>query len=227
MKKLLNEMSAAELIECARVCIGNGDCSGCALYGEDSCHEALILALAGKLEELAFSEVDDGDRLTARENGHAYFVKCFEEPCAGGGCKNDNCAFIRAACEKLCRYEEGAGVYGVAWIDAKAAKPVEADEYLVMVAGAGKPTTLWYDPDEEMFYEEDCDFEPVYYSVTHWAEMPEGPKRTPSADGDGPSRTPVPTKINKRCATCRHEDRLGDEERCLECEKHNLWEERK
>ena len=240
MKKLLNEMSAAELIECARVCIGNGDCSGCALYGEDSCHEALILALAGKLEEVAFSGVDDGDRLTARENGHAYFVKCFEEPCAGGGCKNDNCAFIRAACEKLCRYEEGAGVYGVAWIDAKAALPKEDDEYLVMIAGAGKPTTLWYDPDEEAFYEEGFDGETIWHPVTHWAELPGFRKVvTPSADGytssDGfaatfPSRGRLSgenTGKVRRCATCRHEDRLGDEERCLECEKHNLWEERK
>ena len=217
MKKLLNEMSAAELIECAKVCIGKGDYFNCAIYGEDSYHEALILALAGKLEELAFSEVDDGDRLTARENGHAYFVKCFEEPCAGGGCKNDNCAFIRAACEKLCRYEEGAGVYGVVWIDAKAAKPVEADEYLVMVARAEKPTTLWYDPDEEAFYEEGFDGEVIWYPVTHWAELPEGPEM--------PREKTRPTV--KRCATCRHEDKLGDEERCLECEKHNLWEERK
>lgn len=157
MKKLLNEMSAAELIECAKVCIGKGDCFNCAIYGEDSCHEALILALAGKLEELE-----------------------------------------------------------TRWIAFKLAKPVEADEYLVMVARAEKPTTLWYDPDEEAFYEEGFDGETIWYPVTHWAELPEGPEM--------PREKPRPTV--KRCATCRHEDRLGDEERCLDCEKHSLWEQR-
>lgn len=103
------------------------------------------------------------------------------------------------------------------WIDFKLAKPVEADEYLVMIAGATKPTTLWYDPDEEAFYEEEYDGEGIWYPVTHWAMMP-----------NGPAGTPIPTKeVVRRCATCAYEDKLGDEERCIECEKHNLWEERK
>ncbi len=111
----------------------------------------------------------------------------------------------------------GTAGKGIEWILYKAAKPTELDEYLVMIAGATKPTTLFYDPEEEMFYEEGSDLEPIYYPVTHWAELPEGPEM--------PREKPRPTV--KRCATCRHEDRLGDEERCLECEKHNLWEERK
>jgi hypothetical protein len=147
---------------------------------------------------------------------------------------------MRAACEKLCKYEEGAGVYGVAWIDCKAAKPKEADEYLVMILGATKPTVLNYDPDEEAFYEEDIDGETIWHPVTHWAEIPSfRGEITPSADGytssvacgdSFPSRGSLSGENDsrvKRCATCRHEDKLGDEERCLECEKHNLWEERK
>ena len=133
----------------------------------------------------------------------------------------------------------GTAGKGIEWILYKAAKPTELDEYLVMIVGSTKPTTLWYDPDEEMFYEEGFDLELIYYPVTHWAELPEGPNGTPSADGytssDGfaatfPSRGRLSgenTGKVRRCATCRHEDRLGDEERCLECEKHNLWEERK
>ena len=31
----------------------------------------------------------------------------------------------------------------------------------------------------------------------------------------------------KRCATCRYEDRMAEEERCRKCENHSLWEERK
>lgn len=103
------------------------------------------------------------------------------------------------------------------WVDCKLALPNEGDEYLVMIAGATKPTVLYYDVEEEGFYGEDDELNQEWYPVTHWAELPEGP-----------AGTPIPTKeVVRRCATCRHEDKLGDEERCIECEKHNLWEERK
>ena len=253
MEKLsLKELSARGLIDIARTCMAKGDCFNCALFDEDSCTNALILALADKLEEatrspsVAFSDsslpegaIGYDDRLTARENGHAYFIKCFEEPCLGGGCKDESCEFMWLVCERLCKYEEGARVYGIEWIPFKAAKPTEDDEYLVMVAGAEKPTTLWYDPDEEAFYEEGFDGEAIWYPVTHWAMLPVGPNRTPSADGytssDGfaatfPSRGRLSgenTGKVRRCATCRHEDRMAECDRCLECEKHSLWEERK
>ena len=223
----MKELSIKELIDTARGCAGDfadNACVECAFRGgEGDCTGALLLELADKLEEVALSGVDDGDRLTARENGYAYFMKCFEEPCAGAGCKFENCEFIKAVCEKLCRYEEGARVYGIEWIPCKLAKPAEADEYLVMVTGAKKPTVLFYDPDEEIFYEEYGD-EVFEYPVTYWAELPGGPMTAgasprPTVEG---GKEPV-----KRCATCKYEDRMAEEERCIECEKHSLWEERK
>ena len=57
--------------------------------------------------------------------------------------------------------------------------------------------------------------------MTHWAELPTGPA------GVICESTDKPDKRVKRCATCAYEDKLGDEARCLECEKHDLWEERK
>ena len=103
------------------------------------------------------------------------------------------------------------------WIDCKLALPKEEDEYLVMIAGATKPTVLYYDVEEEGFYGEDDELNQEWYPVTHWAMMP-----------NGPAGTPIPTKeVVRRCATCAYEDKLGDEERCIECEKHNLWEEKK
>ena len=125
------------------------------------------------------------------------------------------------------------------WIDCKLALPKEEDEYLVMIAGATKPTVLYYDVEEEGFYGEDDELNQEWYPVTHWAMMPEGPNGTPSADGYTSSdafRASFPSRGSlsgentgkvRRCATCAYEDKLGDEERCIECEKHNLWEERK
>ena len=62
----------------------------------------------------------------------------------------------------------------IEWIDAERELPVVSDEYLVRIAYADKPTVLHYDADEQMFFCEIED-ETVYYKVTHWAELPEGP----------------------------------------------------
>lgn len=173
MEKLsLKELSARGLIDIARTCMAKGDCFNCALFDEDSCTNALILALASKLEEML------------------------------GANSADN---------------------GIEWIPFKAAKPTEDDEYLVMVAGAEKPTALWYDSDEETFYEEtdvSGELEIVFYPVTHWAMLPVGPAA-------GASPRPTSKNTPKRCATCAHEDRMAECDRCIACEKHNLWEERK
>ena len=64
---------------------------------------------------------------------------------------------------------------GIEWYDAEWELPVVSDEYLVMIAGAKKPTVLCYDAEEQVFFEERIDLdEDVTYRVTHWAELPGG-----------------------------------------------------
>lgn len=47
------------------------------------------------------------ERLTQiTEIGNAYFPKCFEEPCCGGGkCIDNNCNMVNEVCKKLAEYE--------------------------------------------------------------------------------------------------------------------------
>ena len=37
---------------------------------------------------------------------HAYYPRCFEEPCYGSGCKINDCPFETAACDRLASYED-------------------------------------------------------------------------------------------------------------------------
>ena len=37
---------------------------------------------------------------------HAYYPRCFEEPCYGTGCKIKDCPFETAVCERLAAYED-------------------------------------------------------------------------------------------------------------------------
>ena len=37
---------------------------------------------------------------------HAYYPRCFEEPCYGIGCKIKDCQFETAVCERLAAYED-------------------------------------------------------------------------------------------------------------------------
>ena len=37
---------------------------------------------------------------------HAYYPRCFEEPCYGSGCKIKDCQFETAACDRLAAYED-------------------------------------------------------------------------------------------------------------------------
>lgn len=47
------------------------------------------------------------ERLTRRsDTGHAYYPRCFEEPCNGNGCKFKDCPFDETICERLAAYEE-------------------------------------------------------------------------------------------------------------------------
>ncbi len=41
------------------------------------------------------------ERLTKRENGHAHYPRCFEEPCGGMGCRTEDCEFKDEICERL------------------------------------------------------------------------------------------------------------------------------
>lgn len=49
------------------------------------------------------------ERLTEwndEQTRHAYYPRCFEEPCYGGGCKIKDCPFETAVCERLASYED-------------------------------------------------------------------------------------------------------------------------
>lgn len=47
------------------------------------------------------------ERLTGRsDTGHAYYPRCFEEPCGGDGCKIKDCLFDITICERLAKYED-------------------------------------------------------------------------------------------------------------------------
>lgn len=49
------------------------------------------------------------ERLTEWNGGqtrHAYYPRCFKEPCYGSGCKIKDCPFETAVCEKLAAYED-------------------------------------------------------------------------------------------------------------------------
>ena len=46
------------------------------------------------------------ERLTKWENGHAYYTRCFKDPCYGSGCKIKDCPFETAVCERLAAYED-------------------------------------------------------------------------------------------------------------------------
>ena len=49
------------------------------------------------------------ERLTEWNDGqtrHAYYTRCFKEPCYGRGCKIKDCPFETAVCERLAAYED-------------------------------------------------------------------------------------------------------------------------
>jgi hypothetical protein len=49
------------------------------------------------------------ERLTewnGEQTRHAYYPRCFEEPCYGSGCKIKDCPFETAVCERLAAYED-------------------------------------------------------------------------------------------------------------------------
>lgn len=60
------------------------------------------------------------ERLTSwndEQTRHAYYPRCFEEPCYGGGCKINDCPFETAVCDRLAAYEDtGLSPEKVSWM---------------------------------------------------------------------------------------------------------------
>ena len=60
------------------------------------------------------------ERLTewnGEQTRHAYYPRCFEEPCNGGGCEIKDCPFETAVCERLAAYEDtGLSPEKVSWM---------------------------------------------------------------------------------------------------------------
>ena len=166
-----------------------------------------------EMKELSAKELIDTARGCAGDLVENACVKC-----AFHGCTGD------CASELLLVLADKLEALSERWIDVKCAVPARDDEYLVIVCGSDKPTVLYFDTEENGFYEEDGDGEPIWYSVTHWAELPSGSMTA----GASPRPTVEGGKESvKRCATCAYEDRMADSDRCIECDKHSLWEERK
>lgn len=49
------------------------------------------------------------ERLTEwndEQTRHAYYPRCFKDPCYGNGCKINDCPFETAACDRLAAYED-------------------------------------------------------------------------------------------------------------------------
>ena len=59
--------------------------------------------------ELAVCGERDMERLTewnGEQTRHAYYPRCFEEPCYGSGCKIEDCPYEEAVCDRLAAYED-------------------------------------------------------------------------------------------------------------------------
>lgn len=60
------------------------------------------------------------ERLTEwndEQTRHAYYPRCFKEPCYGGGCKINDCPFETAVCDRLAAYEDtGLSPEKVSWM---------------------------------------------------------------------------------------------------------------
>ena len=111
------EGSEEELIEISENCILNftldsnvseSDEFLSKLYLEALSRTDVQAVIRSKMEEI-YDEYSRHmfSRLTRRENGRAYFPKCFDgSPCDGSGCKSDHCDMINQVCEKLAAYED-------------------------------------------------------------------------------------------------------------------------
>lgn len=51
-------------------------------------------------------EVERLTKWNESSHKHAYYPRCFEDPCYGSGCKIKDCPFETAVCERLAAYED-------------------------------------------------------------------------------------------------------------------------
>ena len=60
------------------------------------------------------------ERLTEwndEQTRHAYYPRCFKDPCYGSGCKIEDCPFETAVCDRLAAYEDtGLSPEKVSWM---------------------------------------------------------------------------------------------------------------
>lgn len=171
------------------------------------------------MKELSIKELIDTARGCADDMVGNACVKCAFHA-SEGDCASELLLALADTLEAaLATQGDSSASAGVEWIDVKDALPAQDDEYLVMVAGAKKPTVLYFDVEHNGFYQEDCDGEGIWHCVTHWAEIPSlSIKADEVVSSEQASR--------RRCATCAYEDRMAESDRCIECEKHSLWEEK-
>ena len=111
--------------------------------------------------------------------------------------------------KKIIAEAPAAPVFGQ-WIDAQKQPPAEADEYIVMIAGACSPTVLYYTENEDgegEWYTETED-STNFYKVTHWMALPEAPGEDTRTVGDA-----CPYKGGEKPNVCK----------CRSCGAEIVW----
>lgn len=117
------------------------------------------------------------------------------------------------------------GVTVQSWIPITEDKPKTSGEYIVWIIGANQPTSLWYNPVEDVWFNDDYR---DAYPVSHWMQMPELPKEkeVASKGEKSPCRTCTistnPTECNKKHCKAWKEWWLGRWEQI-----HNYGEKHK
>lgn len=84
---------------------------------------------------------------------------------------------------KIIAEAPAAPVFGQ-WIDAVKQPPAEAGEYIVMIAGAVRPTVLFFahNEDGEGEWFEEVEDGTNFYKVTHWMALPAPPRQEPERE---------------------------------------------
>lgn len=148
------------------------------------------------------------ERLTAWEDGHAYFPECFKEPCNGCGCVKENCDFLESVCRRLAEYEDTDHTPSMV----RSLKRSEVNAHKTAIQHATKLADY-----ENIGTLEEC------------KEAVEKQKaKEPSYDGDGyaPDGSFVWDEWLCPCCGARFEVDYEEHDYCPNCGQHILWEER-